>query len=64
MKRQEALKELTKLSKEDLEKTLKEKQENLRGFRFDLAGGKIKDIGLIRETRKSVSRIKTLINKK
>lgn len=63
MKRNEQLKEFSKLSKEDLEKILKEKQENLRGFRFDLAGGKTKDISLIRETRKSVSRIKTLITK-
>jgi ribosomal protein L29 len=64
MKRQEALKEFSKMSKEDLQKTLKGKQENLREFRFDLAGGKIKDISLIRGTRKSVARIKTLINKK
>ncbi len=64
MKRNEQLKELSKLSKDDLQKSLKEKQENLRGFRFDLAGGKIKDISLIRRSRKSVARIKTLINKK
>ena len=64
MKRNEQLKEFTKLSKDDLQKLLKEKQESLRGFRFDLAGGKTKDISLIRETRKSVSRIKTLLNKK
>ncbi|MDD5738407.1 MAG: 50S ribosomal protein L29 [Candidatus Pacebacteria bacterium] len=64
MRKREQLKEFTKLGKGDLQRLLKEKQENLRGFRFDLAGGKIKDISLIRETRKSVSRIKTLLNKK
>lgn len=63
MKRNEQLKELSKLSKDDLQKSLKEKQENLRGFRFDLAGGKIKDISLIRGSRKSVARIKTLLAK-
>lgn len=64
MKCNEQLKEFVKLEKDDLQKLLKEKQEDLRGFRFDLAGGKIKDISLIRKNRKSVSRIKTLLNKK
>jgi ribosomal protein L29 len=63
MKRNEQLKELSKLSKDDLQKSLKEKQENLRVFRFDLAAGKVKDIRAIRATRRNVARIKTLINK-
>jgi len=63
MKRQEQIKDFSKMSKEDLKSLLKEKQEGLRGFRFDLAGGKVKDVSLIRETKKSVARIKTLIAK-
>jgi len=63
MKRQEALKEFSKTSKEDLQKTLKEKQEKLREFRFDLAAGKIKDIRAIRATKRNIARILTLIKK-
>ncbi|MEK7104081.1 MAG: 50S ribosomal protein L29 [Patescibacteria group bacterium] len=63
MKRSEQLKELSKLSKDDLQRSLKEKQENLRGFRFDLAGGKIKDIRAIRATKRNIARILTLIKK-
>ncbi|MDO8524232.1 MAG: 50S ribosomal protein L29 [bacterium] len=63
MKRQEALKELSKLSKDDLQKSLREKQENLRVFRFDLAAGKIKDIRQIRTSRRNIARILTLIKK-
>lgn len=63
MKRNEQLKELSKLSKDDLRKSLREKQENLRVFRFDLAAGKVKDIREIRTTRRNIARIKTLITK-
>ncbi len=63
MKRQETLKELLKLSKDDLQKVLKEKQENLRVFRFDLAAGKVKDIRAIRTTKRNIARILTLIKK-
>ncbi|MFH0739728.1 MAG: 50S ribosomal protein L29 [bacterium] len=61
MKRNEQLKELLKLSKDDLQKSLKEKQENLRVFRFDLAAGKVKDIRAIRATKRNIARIQTLI---
>ena len=63
MKRNEQLKELLKLSKEDLQKSLREKQESLRVFRFDLAAGKVKDIRQIRTTRRNIARILTLIKK-
>ncbi len=64
MKRNEQLKEFLKLSENDLQKSLREKQENLRIFRFDLAAGKVKDIRAIRTTRRNIARIKTLTNKK
>lgn len=63
MKRNEQLKELSKLSKDDLQKSLKEKRENLRVFRFDLAAGKVKDIRAIRSTKRNIARILTLIKK-
>lgn len=61
MKRQEQIKEFSKTSKEDLQRILKEKQENLREFRFDLAGGKVKDVRAIRATKKEVARINTIL---
>lgn len=64
MKRQEQIKELSRLNKESLQKMLHEKRENLRVFRFDLAGGKVKDVRAIRAVKKSIARIKTLTNKK
>ena len=63
MKRQEALKEFSKMSKLDLQKILKEKQEKLREFRFDLAGGKVKDVRAIRTVKKEIARIKTISKK-
>ncbi len=63
MKRNEQIKELLKLSQDDLQKSLKERQENLRVFRFDLAAGKVKDIRAIRSTKRNIARIKTLIKK-
>ena len=63
MKRSEQVKELSRLSKENLQKMLHEKRENLRIFRFDLAGGKVKDVRAIRETSRNIARIMTLLNK-
>ena len=53
--------ELKKKSKIDLEKFLKEKVERLRILRFGLAGGKIKNTREIRETKKDVARILTIL---
>lgn len=61
MKRNEQLREFSKMTKDDLQKTLGEKQEQLRGFRFDLVGGKVKDVSLIRETRKAIARVNTIL---
>lgn len=64
MKKQEQIKEFSLLGKEDLQKTLKEKKEAMRVYRFDLAAGKVKDVRAIRETRRTIARISTLLNKK
>ncbi len=63
MKRQEQIKEFSKMSKPDLQKMIKEKQEKLREFRFDLAGGKVKDVRAIRAVKKEIARIKTISKK-
>jgi len=54
-------KELKKQSKKDLEKILKEKKEHSRVLRFDLASGKIKNVQEIRETKKDIARILTML---
>lgn len=53
--------ELKKKSKADLEKLLEEKHERLRVLRFDLASGKVKNVREIRETKKDIARILTLL---
>jgi large subunit ribosomal protein L29 len=53
--------DLQKKSKNDLEKLLKEKEERLRILRFSLASGKIKNTREIRETKKDIARILTLL---
>ncbi len=63
MKRNEQIKELSRLNKEDLQKMVREKRESLRIFRFDLAAGKVKDVRAIRETSRNIARIMTLLNK-
>lgn len=46
----------------DLGKELRDKKEALRQLRFDLAAGKIKNAALIREAKKDIARIMTLLN--
>jgi len=53
--------ELQKKSKTDLEKLLKEKGDRLRILRFSLASGKIKNTREIRETKKDIARILTIL---
>ena len=54
--------ELRQKSKDDLQKSLAEEREKLRQLRFDLAAGKVKNIRLIREVKKIIARILTLLN--
>lgn len=63
-KRQEKIREFNRVPKEELEVMLKEKKESLMQFKFDLQAGKVKNVREIRETRRDVARIKTIINKK
>lgn len=48
----------------DLISNLRSRQEKLRDLKFDLAAGKIKNIKEIRDTKKTIARIKTFINQR
>ena len=45
----------------ELEKSLRESQERLRALKFDLAAGKVKNVGELRTLRKDIARILTFI---
>lgn len=63
-KRTEKLREFLRASQKELQQTLMEKREKLRSLRFDLAGGKVKNIRQIREIKKDIARILTLLKQK
>ena len=48
----------------ELMRLVKDKNEELRALRFDLAAGKVKDISQIRDMKKQVARMKTFMNQK
>ena len=53
--------ELRQKPKAELEKLLGDWRGRLRQFRFDLATGKIKNVREIRQTKKNIARILTLL---
>lgn len=63
MKRDE-LRKLRDKNVAELQKALSDAREDLRVFKFDLAAGKVKNIGTIIETRKKIARIMTYLNEK
>jgi len=52
------------LSDSDLDKKIKNKREDLRQIRFDVAGTKAKDVKQARNTRRDVARLLTEANKR
>jgi len=58
MKKTDKIKEFSKMRKEELNRLLLEKKEKLRQLRFDLAGGRVKNIRDIKEVKKDIARIK------
>jgi ribosomal protein L29 len=60
----ESIKELKRLSVESLQKLLQQKREELRGLRFDLAAGKIKNVRDARAAKKSIAQILTILSQK
>ncbi|MCG2690364.1 50S ribosomal protein L29 [Candidatus Parcubacteria bacterium] len=61
MKTKEKIKDLQRQTKDDLGFLLLEKRDKLRQFGFDLVSGKVKNISEIRETKKDIARILTLL---
>ncbi len=55
-------KDLQKKNDTDLQKLLVEKQEKLRGFRFSMAGTKMRNVKEGSELRKEIAKIKTELN--
>jgi len=53
--------ELRQKSKSELQKLLQDSREKLRQLRFDLASGKVKNVREIRELKKDIARILTLL---
>lgn len=56
------IRELHQKSKEELPKLLQEKRSRILSLRFDLAGGRVKNIRELRSTRKDIARILTILN--
>ncbi|MDI6591658.1 MAG: 50S ribosomal protein L29 [Patescibacteria group bacterium] len=55
------IRELRQKSKPELQKMLQDWREKLRKLRFDLASGKVKNVREIREVKKDIARILTLL---
>ena len=54
-------KELSKKSRDDLEKELSEKSISLRDIRFGIAGSKSKNVKKQKNIKKDIARIKTIL---
>ncbi|MCD6402446.1 50S ribosomal protein L29 [bacterium] len=52
---------LRKKEKPELQKLLREKREKLQRLRFDLASGNLKNIRAIRQIKKDIARILTIL---
>ena len=53
--------ELRQKSKTKLKRLLLDSQEKLRKLKFDLASGKVKNVREIRELKKEIARISTVL---
>lgn len=56
------IKELRKKSKNELKSLLNEQREKLRGLRFDVSLKQSKNVRKIRNTKKNIARILTILN--
>ena len=57
-------KEIKKLSKDEAKKSLDKLKKDLFNFRFLKINGQIKNPALIRETKRSIARLKTMLLEK
>lgn len=55
------IKELRRKPIKELQRTLVELRDKLRELRFNLAGGKVKNIKEIRQTKRDIAKISTLL---
>jgi len=58
------IKELRRKSEAELHKFLKAKREEFRDLRFKVAGKQHKDVRDLREVKKSIAKIMTILNEK
>ncbi len=56
--------EIRQKPKEELLKNVKDYREKLRSLRFDLASGKVKNVREIRNIKKDIARILTILKEK
>jgi len=56
--------ELKQKSKKELQRFLRNNQDKLRQLRFDLASGKVKNVKEIRQIKKDIARILTILCQK
>lgn len=64
IKTKDKMKELARLDRAARQALLREKNEKLRILRFDLAAGKVKDVREIREIKKDIARLSTILSLK
>lgn len=55
--------ELKQKSQKELQKLLQDKREKLRELRFALASGKVKNVREIRQIKKDIARILTIMKR-
>jgi len=58
------IKEIRQKSENDLQRDLIEIREKLRQLKFDLSAGKVKNVREIRNIRKDIAKILTVLNNK
>ena len=56
-------KEIKKLTKDEILKSLEKSKKDLFNFRFQKINGQVKNPAKVSETRKSIARLKTMIGK-
>ena len=58
------IRELRHKTKKELRQTLVTSRDKLRELRFNLAGGKVKNIKEVHQIKKDIAKILTLLNEK
>lgn len=62
--KQNEVQKLRKKNLSDLEDGILKARESLRSLRFDLESGKVKNSAVVRETRREIALLKTLVTEK